>query len=96
MLEDDDVKEELSGSTAVTILIKDGTLYCVSDSLYIIISRSYLVLCSFNIFFSSLLLLIGSLLYYRLLNSLLLQHKSLSSFSCEPQKHGVILTTGLT
>lgn len=31
-LKDDDMKEELAGTTAICVLIKDKKLYCVSGS----------------------------------------------------------------
>jgi len=32
MLEEESLKDEMAGTTAVAVLIKDGVLYCVSSS----------------------------------------------------------------
>lgn len=44
MAEDELLKDELAGSTAVVVLVKDNTLYCVSYNIYELI---YIVLFFF-------------------------------------------------
>lgn len=36
MAEDDLLKDELAGSTAVVVLVKDQVIYCVSKKLYVL------------------------------------------------------------
>lgn len=36
MAEDDLLKDELAGSTAVVVLVKDKVIYCVSKKLYVL------------------------------------------------------------
>lgn len=40
MLDDDDMKDELAGTTAICVIIKDKKIYCVSSQFYNFASRS--------------------------------------------------------